>query len=146
MRYPRHVCNSGNSMNEGAHGCAGKGWVGSFRSLERMLEHHIAHGLHPSKSCLWGAPDAEDRSGCRYNEVVLNGDAYAQRLPRVIEAFFFPENGPVHHREGEERQARILHRRFAIRYALSGSEAPPLLAFDVQLARNRRAPFRVVVT
>jgi hypothetical protein len=80
----------------------------------------------------------------RYNELVLQGDVYSTHLPHVIEAFFFPENGDVHHREGDERRARILQRRFARAYGLSAEMAPPLLAFDVQRAQSGRAPFRDV--
>jgi hypothetical protein len=39
----------------------------------------------------------EDRSFCGYNEVVLSADIYAAALPHVIEAFFYPTNGVVHH-------------------------------------------------
>jgi hypothetical protein len=143
--YPR----DGNSMNEDDHGCGGHGTTGSFDSLKSMMKYHEKH-LHFGTSCLWGAPDAEDRSGCRYNELVLDGERYAARLPFVIEAIFFPVNGVVHHEEGSESQARILHRRFARTYGMIEGEcdgcAPPLLRFDVQDARNgKRPPFRMVL-
>ena len=141
-------------------------------------QSHLKYQL----SCLWGEPDAEDRSGCRYNEysarsgthyrqrashapgknapwcsyhpdvvivawararVVLKGEVFAAMLPEVIEAVFYPDGGPVHHIEGDESRARIVHRRFARVYGLSGDRVPPLLIFDVDAARRRRAPFRM---
>ena len=142
--YPR----DGNSMNVADHGCAGKGAIGSFKSLAKMMVYHINH-LKSGTSCLWGAPNAADRSSCQYNEVVLNGELYASKLPYVIEAVFFPEGGQVHHREGDESRARLVHRRFVQAYGhaygpLRGVPAPPLLAFDVQHAKSQRAPFREV--
>ena len=94
------------------------------------------------RACFSGKPDVEDRSGCRYNEVVLDGDKYASQLPHVIEAFFFPEHGPVHHHEGDEGQARTVRHDFARAYGLGRDETPPLLAFDVMKARAGEPPFR----
>ena len=69
--YPR----DGNSMSLAEHGCASTAQgIGSFKYLERMLIFHMNH-LKPSSTCLWGKPDATDRSDCRYNEVVLDGAA-----------------------------------------------------------------------
>jgi hypothetical protein len=48
----------------GAHHTTGKGWSGSFTSLARMLTYHERH-VFVHTTCLWGAPDAADRSGCR---------------------------------------------------------------------------------
>ena len=100
--------------------------------------------MRVSTSCLWGQPDVEDRSACRYNELVLDGAKYEAALPRVIEAVFFPENGPVHHREGDEASARMVHRRFVQAYQAHRLPTVPLLAFDVAEARAGRPPFRVV--
>ena len=81
----------GNSYNMPDHGC---GWEHEppdrIEAMMRSNEH-----LQYSGSCLWGAPTIEDRSGCRYNEVVLNGWLYSQRLPRIVEAVFYPINGHV---------------------------------------------------
>ena len=122
-----------------AHGCASKGLTGSFSSLEKMLIYHTNH-VRYSTSCLWGAPDVDDRSGCRYNELVLDGTKYVAALPSVIEAVFLPVRGPVHHREGDEGSAREMHSRFI--HAYRGVDVP-LLAFDVVEARAGRAPFRL---
>ena len=141
--YPR----DGNSMSEANHGCSSKGLTGSFHTLSRMMEYQQNH-LRFSTSCLWGEPDVEDRSGCRYNEVVLDAYKYEASLPRVIEAVFFPEHAVVHHREGDEPRARLVHRSLLRAYGLAGArdraEVPPLLAFDVQLAQGGHAPFREV--
>lgn len=67
------------------------------------------------------------------------------RLHAVVDGcrqVFFPVHGTVHHREGSEEAARDAHARFVRRYP--GAEVPPLLTFDVQLARRRTAPFREV--
>ena len=138
--YPR----DGNSMSAADHGCASKGAIGSFKSLERMLIYHGNH-LAPTRSCLWGKPDVDDRSNCRYNEVVLKSDVYAAQLPGVVEAVFFPEHGPVHHPEGDEVRARGVHRAFINAFMLNGDRRVPLLAYDVEEARFGRAPFREVV-
>ena len=155
--YPR----DGNSMSLAEHGCASTAQgIGSFKYLERMLIFHMNH-LKPSSTCLWGKPDATDRSDCRYNEVVLDGAAYAARLPAAVEAIFFPEHGPVHHAEGDEARAKALHAAFG--RAFAGASVPssssrsssvgggssvrgnvPLLAFDVAKARSGLAPFREV--
>jgi hypothetical protein len=120
------------------HGC---GWEHEppdrFDAMMRANEH-----LQYSGSCLWGAPTIEDRSGCRYNEVVLNGWLYTQRLPGIVEAVFYPINGHVDHREGDENNARDIHARFRSRYGLAAKNVP-LLSFDVAAARDGQAPFRL---
>ena len=68
-------------------------------------------------------------------------------LPASFEAFFFPINAPVHHREGDEATARRLHAAFRREFHLAaqGSNLDvPLLSFDVGEARRGRAPFRQV--
>jgi hypothetical protein len=135
----------GNSMNKGNHGCAGCGpafpdCVYNFGRLRNMLHDHHTH-MRAKRACLWGKPDTSDRSGCQYNELVLNGHAYVNRLPHAVEAWFWPTNGPVHHREGSESRARTLHKRFRSRYNLSSTRCP-LLTFNVGEARAGRAPFR----
>ena len=89
------------------------------------------------------------RSGCRYNEVVLDGDKWAARLPHIIEAFFVPVNGVVNVWEGvwpptpdaRLETARRFHAAFLERYALSGLQVP-LLAYDQRAAESgSREPF-----
>ena len=50
-------------------------------------------GTEYDGSCCYGGVSAEDRGGCRYNEVVLDGFKYSSRLPQIIEAIFYPTNG-----------------------------------------------------
>ena len=83
-------------------------------------------------------------------QLVLDGHAYAARLPDVVEAVFFPEHGSVHHAEGDEARARRVHAALAQTLRASGGggarTALPLLAFDVAEARRGFAPFREVRT
>jgi hypothetical protein len=132
--YPR----DGNSMNNGPHGCG----PDSYKHVQIMLRVHQNH-LKPNENCLWGKPDAIDRSGCRYNEVVLNGSKYAERLPNAIEAIFLPthQNGFVHHSEGDANAAHRLRAAFLQTYGLHAEDIP-LLSFDMTEARRGHAPFR----
>ena len=137
--YPR----DGNSMHNGNHGCGPM----AYTTLPNMLAAQQRE--HWRSRCLWGEPDIEDRSGCMYNELVLKGEAYSQRLPQAIEAVFFPIHGVVHHKEGDESAARRVHRDFVHRYYRGrerGGEAaaPPLLVYDVALARAGKPPFSPV--
>lgn len=132
--YPR----DGNSMNQDSHGCAnlrgydmfGPGDVGAMlRKQEQQMHWH--------KDCLWGDPDDTDRSGCQYNELVLDADSLQARMPDAVEAIFFPTHAPVHHAEGDEQRARAVRQRFKERFGLM----IPLLSFDVSEARKGRDPF-----
>ena len=89
--------NDGNSMNSGNWGCDGATAWGA-EGLRLALSEQARRGR--DESCLWGAPTAEDRSHCRYNEVVLLwGEKFLQQLPRIVEAFFYPIRGRVDSRE-----------------------------------------------
>merc|ERR1712196_347473 len=82
------------------------------------------------------------RSGCMYNELVLDGTAYTQLLPSAVEAIFFPINSPepVQNREGDEQSARDVHAAFRRHYG-KRQAMPPLLSFDMAEAHAGRAPF-----
>ena len=132
--YPR----DGGSMNKGNHGCG----AGNFHGrdfLLKMMRDQATH-THYNKACLWGEPNEQDRSGCQYNELILDGQHYARRLPHVVQAFFYPIHGEVHFQEGDAAVARQLHSRFLAQYKLSAEDVP-LIAFDVAKARDGKAPF-----
>ena len=130
------------------HGCAERDYDGwamvpySRHDLDLMLRQSEA--MQPNEWCDGGdGASLEDRSRCRYNEVLLSADAWRERLPLTIEAVFFPKNGIVDKVEGSEAEARQLHRNFLRafnKYVLS----TPLLAFDVPVARAGGRPFEVV--
>ena len=48
----------------------------------------------------------------QYNEVVLWGDRWEEKLPFIVEAFFFPVNGHVDSREGDQGAARRARNAF----------------------------------
>ena len=131
------------------HGCSGDP-VTCFAPdlLWKMLwTQQVGWAKRFTRHCLYGDPDGVDRSGCGYNEVVLKGDHYASKLPHVIEAFFYPEEESsrefIHHAEGNAERARAAREAFLRAY--SGQIDPedvPLLAFDIALSRDGKAPFR----
>ena len=133
--YPR----DGGSMNKGSHGCGGGVNFRGYDFLVKMMLNQDQH-VHYNKLCLWGEPNDEDRSGCQYNELVLDGAKYSQSLPHVIQAVFYPFNGPMHVREGDAGDAQRLHVNFLANYRLS-QEDVPLLAYDVGAARKGLPPF-----
>jgi len=127
----------GNSYNMQPHGC---GWNShppdAFDDMMRENEQKGYEG-----SCCYGGVSAEDRGGCRYNEVVLDGWKYSEQLPNIIEAVFFPINGQVDKWEGSEDSARDVHAKMLQQYDLSAAQLP-LLSFDVEVARSGGEPFR----
>ena len=126
-------------MGTEPHGC---GWesMGPER-LAEMMRASQHNGYQSSCAPSWLPPSAEDRSGCRYNEIVLDGYVWKERLPRLIEAIFYPVGGHVDAWEGDSNRARKMQRNFMNAYGLTQQDAP-LLAYDVQEARAGRAPFR----
>ena len=135
--YPR----DGNTMSLGNHGCG----QGAYTTLPKMLAAQ-QRGL-PRSNCLWGEPDRADRFDCMYNELVLKGEIYTQRLPQAIEAVFRPIGGVVHHAEGDEATARRIYGELMQRYYRGrerggSAAAPPLLVYDIALARAGRPPFK----
>ena len=132
--YPR----DGNSMNQDQHGCANlKGYdmFAADRISDMMRKHE--QDLHWHKTCLWGDPDDEDRSGCQYNEIVLNAERFEARMPSALEAVFYPTHGVVHTREGDEQRARAVRDSFTQHFGIQ----LPLLTYDISQAREGRAPF-----
>ena len=132
--YPR----DGNSMNNGGeHGCDATA-ADYFRGtdIKGMLQAH-ERTMTFSYYCQYGAPTVNDRSGCQYNEVVLDAAAFQSSLPGVVEAFFVPINGPVEYREGDASRARTMHAAFTKAFHTH----VPLFAFDVVEARAGRPPF-----
>ena len=122
--------------------------------LKGMLAEHESKFVSDESdlSCLWveGGEDPKDRSQCRYNEVVLSADQYHSSLPSVVEAFFYPVNGPVHRREGNPIRAKRAHAAFVSYFAAvagvgKDGHSVPLLAFDVSLARRGMPPFSISV-
>ena len=144
--YPR----DGNSMGQLCEEGTPRATPFLYRqgNLQGMLQDH--ERLHVTRtddlSCLWaeGGEDPDDRSRCRYNEVVLSASGYRALLPCVIEAVFYPTNGPVHRREGNPERARRARDLFLQQHGQT-SEQVPLLAFDVSLARAGHAPFSLAV-
>mgnify|MGYP006950465998 CR=1 FL=1 len=134
--YPR----DGNSMNTEPHGC---GW-GSMQpdQFAEMMRASQSNAYQSACAPSWLPPSAEDRSGCRYNEIVLDGYVWKQRLPFLVEAIFYPVGGHVDAWEGDANRAREIQRNFVEAYGLALPDAP-LLAYDIEEARAGRAPFRL---
>ena len=127
----------GNSMNSGNYGCDGaQGWGSAGLQVALSAQERNAR---ENSWCAWGAPTMEDRSGCRYNEVVLWGDRWNDALPQIVEAFFYPIHGHVDWREGDRRQAQAERDAFLARYRLDNFSR--LLTFDVTAARRGEAPW-----
>lgn len=72
-------------------------------------------------------------NGCRYNEIILNAQAFALNLPGAVEAIFYPKGG-------NEAKARDVHKRFLAKFDLDASRVP-LLVLDLTAAANPAAPF-----
>ena len=120
------------------HGC--NETTGAHFNLERMLQSHKSRLVHGwgGKSflsfCVWGeTTTAEDRSGCGYNEVLLDADVWRNNLPGAIEAFFYPVNGVADNVETTVSEARGIYQTFLMTYELS-SKVVPLLEFDISVA------------
>ncbi|KAL1496082.1 hypothetical protein AB1Y20_014709 [Prymnesium parvum] len=99
-----------------------KVWDCAWRpaSLAMMLRHHEQRvGREPWR---FGA--------LTYNEVVLSTARWGERLPALIEAFFFLSDRP-----GEEEKARSIQRRFVAYFPQSEA---PLLELDLS---NPTSPF-----
>ena len=136
--YPKDANSMGQLCEEGSGKYAAS-------ELADMLKAHSDPFflLRDDDSCLWkdGHENRVDRSNCRYNELVLSGAVYTSALPAVIQAFFYPVNGPVHHREGDSDRAKKAHQLFLGNFP--EASAVPLLTYDVALARAGEAPFRL---
>ena len=159
-------CNSmGNLEN---HGCNSNLTIGRtvFTSLKEMMRSHLGRLKwgwgHEHTAflgfCTWGEHTINDRSGCQYNELILNADVWRENMPDAIEAFFYPVNGVVDTSEGTPEDAYDIHRAFLDEYGLTNDDVP-LLEFDLKLAnatayisgqrpvrasadKNYRGPFR----
>jgi len=131
----------GNSMNSDDWGCAG-----SMPDLQHAMQEQERRAAWCNQApawrscaCAWGAT-AEDRSGCQYNEIVLWGDRFEQKLPDVVEAIFYPINGRVDTWEGSAAGARDAHKAFALQFNRPDLK---LLTFDVPAARRGDAPWEL---
>ena len=97
------------------------------------------------KSCLWDGATAVDRSGCRYNEVVLLTAMWRRHLPRAITAVFFPIHGRVVRETfpymSNEHTARYAHQLLLRAYGLTAHQLP-LLALDLRLASEGAEAFK----
>lgn len=76
---------------------------------------------------------AEERNGCRYNEIVLDAHVWSANLPALIEAVIYPPG----QREMAMAMAEIFRRQYAGR---EGAEVTVLM-FDQNEAEAARAPF-----
>jgi hypothetical protein len=143
----------GNSMGSGSGGCGGATNILSWgrEGLKEMMEGQEGN-LFWREWCLQGSPSingasspgtAEDRSGCQYNEVVLDGRLWTSNLPSIVQAVFYPVNGHVDTTEGDVHRARAARGAFMDRFGLSQAELAPLLTYDVGAARSGRAPWAV---
>ena len=109
-----------------------------------MWTQQIGWAKKFGRQCLYGEPDAVDRSGCGYNEVVLVGKHYKKMLPHVVEAFFYPSGDEfIHHAEGDAPRARRARDEFLRKYPSVDPEDVPILAYDLGASRDGRAPFRL---
>ena len=140
--YPRDGNSMGQLCEKGtARAASYIHQAGELRSMLSLQEEQLITLGTNDLSCLWldGGEHAEDRSECRYNEVVLSASHYHARLPQVIEAIFYPVHGPVIRSDGSPERAARARDLFVHRFG----RAVPLLAYDVSLARQGRAPFRM---
>ena len=112
------------TMGQSEHGCVGSGqctqpgqsrcWWPPTKILQMMEQNERLH----------------DRTGycneddCDYNEIVLRADYWRSRLPKIIEAIFFPI-----HKAGE-RRARNVHAAFLRAFGLTAIDVP-LLRLDL---------------
>lgn len=131
-----------NSMGQGGGGCA---W-GSYgaNQLDTMMKISRGNKWRWECACDWCGQTPWDRSGCRYNEIVINGYQWMERLPQLIEAVFFPTHEAIKHREGDQAQARRIHADLLRSYSLEGTRQVPLLSFDVRKAESGHAPFETL--
>ena len=126
-----------NSMNFGNHGCGNHNGVPDgydTYTLQNMLK-----GKPRDYMCAcagWGH-SCEERSGCRYNEVLVNAYTWVDHMPRTIQAVFYPTNGHSSDRNG----AIAVHNSFLRDYGLTATEYP-LLSFDHNAAAAGHAPFK----
>ena len=98
--------------------------------------------------CVWGNGTIHDRSGCQYNEVLLDAHVWRRKMPSTIEAFFYPVGGRVDWVEGDSQEAREIYRDFLHAYRHDpeiNEETVPLLIFNVSEANatsgTQRKPF-----
>jgi len=126
----------GNSMGS-YQGCGYGAMWGGDQIANMMREQERSH--HWYGAC---APNvgASDRNGCQYNEVVLDGNKWLNRLPNLIEAVFYPVNCHVDHREGDRWKAQRVQAYFSQRYGID-TYRTPLLKYDCGHAREGREPF-----
>ena len=139
----------GNSMGSYNGGCSGGGRDSGFdgeAGLEAMMQQSATHRdswCPAGCGCAWGVTE-EDRNGCRYNEIVFDGNLWAARLPHFIEAIFLPINGEVKTWEGGSRDfARDVRDRFVRTYGLS-AQSVPVVTYDLEAAENGLAPFEQI--
>ncbi len=128
-------------------------------TMRKPLNHGCDEASHPNLSAAleeqrtrievlrwWGCFDlccidngtVYDRSGCRYNEVVLNGPLWMDRLPNLMEAIFYPTGGRVDSVEGDRDRALAVRDHFHEAYSVW----LPLLVYDVGVGLRGGAPFR----
>jgi len=116
-----------NSMGDhGDHGCHG-----GRQALKTMLS-----GQHAGWYCACArGTSCDDRNGCQYNEVEINAYTWTNKLPRTVEAIFYPGRASAY--------GIAIHNSFLADYGLQARDCP-LLEFDYQAAAEGRAPFRQV--
>lgn len=130
----------GNSMGMGNEGCGGRSFpVTNFKG---MMEQHACCPQSSHGKCAPYA-SADDRWGCQYNEVVINGYTWKHHLPHVIESVFFPVSCPVKRWEGDRNKAVDIRDQFIKKFGL-GRDDVPVLSFSCAEARAGRAPFKHV--
>lgn len=143
----------GNSMAASDLGCAnnygsmewgGAGLEATMRSQRQQLRwKDWCLGGAPAINGAGRPPSTEDRSGCQYNEVVLDGNEWTAHLPQIVAAVFYPINGHVDAIEGDAVRARSAHDAFTATYGLSSVDFAPLLTYDVAAARSGVMPWAV---
>lgn len=137
----------GNSMGSSDGGCEGGGLSSDYRGESGLPAMMRRSALTRNRwcdggcGCAWGVTP-EDRNGCRYNEIVLDGVTWTTRLPGIVEAIVLPINGVVNVDEGGDlTAARSLRQRFCQHFGLVHA-CVPVVTYDLHEAAARRTPFR----
>ena len=132
----------GNSMHSRDGGCEDQygtmHWNanGLASTLQQQQGRLYWHG-----DCVVQPASVNDRSGCQYNEIVLDGTIWTANLPEIVQAIYYPINGHVDHREGDQWRAATAHADFVRIFGLS--TFAPLLTWDVAAAKRGAAPWAV---
>ena len=123
------------------NGCNGNTWGIVYKSSKEMLDQNLTDYMYDLGE-LDRPYTHSDRSGRKYNEVLLNGTTWTQNISETIDAVFYPINGLVNHEEGNEEIAIATHSQFLKQYNL-GEDAYPLLTFDIFKAKLGEPPFQL---